>query len=96
MTTPNITLQDYEQAERTIAHEGARIGLTVHGIITALVSALLVVINVTLASEFPWSAFAVAGMGIGLAAHWWFGFYKLEEELTKRQRKTEARATRMR
>lgn len=50
----------------------ARIGSHRHGghtVITVAVSVLLVVINVTLAPELPWSAFAVAGMVIGLAAH---------------------------
>jgi hypothetical protein len=92
MTAPSITLQDYEHAERVIAHEEARIGLTVHGIVTALVSALLIVINLTVADEFPWSAFAVAGMTIGLAAHWWFGYRKLDTALSARQHKVEDRA----
>jgi hypothetical protein len=92
MTAPSITLQGYEQAERLIAHEEARAGLTVHGIITLLVSALLIVINVTVAEEFPWSAFAVGGMTIGLAAHWWFGYRHLDNELAARQHKVEERA----
>src|SRR4051794_22558520 len=70
MTAPGITLHDYEQAEQLIAHEESRIGLIVHSIITVLVSALLILINVFVADEFPWSAFAVVGMTIGLAAHW--------------------------
>jgi hypothetical protein len=95
MTTVGITLERYEQAERDLAHDEARIGLTVHGIITALVSVGLVIINITVASEFPWSVFAVAGMAIGLAAHWWFGFLKLEAQLTAQQHKVEARAARL-
>ena len=96
MSTAGITLERYEQAERDLAHDEARVGLTVHGIITALVSVGLVIINYTVAPEFPWSAFAVAGMAIGLAAHWWFGFQKLETQLTTQQRKVEARAARLR
>jgi hypothetical protein len=93
MSAAHITLQDYEAAERTIAHETATTGLTVHGIITLLVSAGLVIINFTLAPEFPWSAFAVGGMLIGLLAHWWFGYVKLDDQLTRQQQKTEARAS---
>jgi hypothetical protein len=96
MSTAGITLDRYEQAERDLAHDEARVGLTVHGIITALVSVGLVIINITVASQFPWSAFAVAGMAIGLAAHWWFGFQKLEAQLTARQHKVEARAAGLR
>jgi hypothetical protein len=29
MSAFTITLQDYEQAERVLAHEGARVGLTI-------------------------------------------------------------------
>jgi hypothetical protein len=64
----------------------------VHGIITVLVSALLIVINLTVADEFPGSAFAVGGMTIGLAAHWWFGYLQLDTELATRQHKVEERA----
>jgi hypothetical protein len=96
MSAFTITLQDYEQAERVLAHEGARVGLTIHGVVTVLVSALLIVINFTLAAEFPWSAFAVGGMTIGLLAHWWFGYRNLETELTARQHKVEERAAHLR
>jgi hypothetical protein len=92
MSTPTITLQEYERAERVLAHQGARAGLIVHGIVTVLVSAALIVVNFTLADEFPWSAFAVGGMTVGLLAHWWFGYRHLEAELTARQRKVEERA----
>jgi hypothetical protein len=67
-----------------VAHETATSGLTVHAIITVLVSVGLVIINVTLAPEIPWSAFAVGGMLIGLLAHWWFGYVRLDGQLTKR------------
>ena len=68
-----------------MAHESATVGLTVHGLITLLVGAGLTFINVTLAPEFPWSAFAVGGMLIGLLAHYWFGYVKLDDQLTRQQ-----------
>ena len=92
----NVTLRDYESAEREMAHEEGRTGVVVHGIITLLVAAGLIIINVTLAPEFPWSAFAVGGMLVGLLAHWWFGYIKMDEQLTKKQQLTEARAAQMR
>ena len=95
MSTANITLPDYEAAERAMAHEGATTGVVVHGIITVLVGAGLIIINITLAPEFPWSALAVGGMLIGLLAHWWFGYLKLDEQISKRQQETEARAARL-
>jgi hypothetical protein len=96
MSTAHITLHDYEAAERAMAHENATTGVVVHGIITLLVSAGLIIINVTLAPEFPWSAFAVGGMLIGLLAHWWFGYVKLDNQITKQQQETEARAAQLR
>lgn len=92
MSASGITLERYEQAERDLAHDEARVGVIVHGVITVLVSIALVVINITVASEFPWSAFAVGGMAIGLAAHWWFGYQKFDEQMTAQQHKIEARA----
>jgi hypothetical protein len=89
-------LQEYEQAERMLAHEGAHKGLIAHGVVTVLVSAVLVSINFTLADAFPWSAFAVGGMTIGMLAHWWFGYRNLETELTVRQQEVEERAAQLR
>ena len=91
-----VTLREYEHAERVVAHAEARTGLVVHGIVTALVSVALVLINVALAPEFPWSAFAVAGMTIGLAVHWWFGYHKLDEQLDKKHGEVEAKALELR
>ena len=96
MSAHTITLQEYEQAERVLAHESAHKGLIAHGVVTVLVSALLIAINLTLADAFPWSAFAVAGMTIGMLAHWWFGYRNLETDLTARQHKVEERAAHLR
>ncbi len=96
MVAPEITLQDYEKAERAMAHEGARVGVTVHGIVTVLVSVLMVVLNLAVAQGFPWSAFAVAGMAIGFGTHWWFGYRNLDTHLATQQLETEARAAQLR
>lgn len=96
MVMTPVTLEDYEQAERDLAHEEARTGITVHTAVTVLVSAVLIVINVTVAPEFPWSAFAIGGMFVGLVAHWWFGFQKLDEQLLRQQDRIESRAAAVR
>lgn len=95
MSLSGLTVERYEQAERAIAHDEARIGLTVHGIVAVVVSIALVMVNFVVADEFPWSAFAVGGMVLGLAAHWWFGSHELDEQLTAQQYKVEARAARL-
>jgi hypothetical protein len=56
---------------------------------------MLIVINITVAEEFPWSAFAAGGMTIGWFAHWWFGYLHLDTELAARQHKVENRAAQM-
>jgi hypothetical protein len=96
VTTSNITLPEYQNAQRDLAHRRERTGLLVHGIITLLVSALVIVINVTIAPEFPWSPFPVVAMSIGLAAHWWFGYRKSHQQLKNQQQLTEAHAAQLR
>ena len=98
MATPRITLDEYQKAERAIAHDRARFGFLMHAIITILISTLLVVINFALGDDtaapdqVPWSVFAVGGMGLGLAAHLWFGYLNLETDLKKQQQQAEERA----
>ena len=90
MTT--ISLDAYEQAERRLATVEGRRGVIVHGIITAVVSVALILVNVFVAPEFPWSAFAVVGMSIGLGFHYYFGWLHVEDNLTDHQRSVELRA----
>lgn len=92
MTTP-LTLIQYEEAEREVARAEARRGLIIHAVITALVWAILIPVNVYIAPEFPWSAFAVAGMAIGLGVHYMFGVRLLERSIDAHQRKVERWAT---
>ena len=91
MRAMTITLAQYESAERELSMREARIGLVVHAVVTALVWAVLIPINIVVAPEFPWSAFVVVGMGIGLFFHW-FGYRRAEIDIRKRQEQIEARA----
>jgi hypothetical protein len=91
MTVTTISLDAFEQAERELARVDARRGITVHAIITAVVSIALIAINVFVAPAFPWSAFAVAGMGAGLAFHYYFGFRRVDEHVLEHQRAVELR-----
>jgi hypothetical protein len=94
-----ITLDEYKKAERVLAYEAARFGLVVHALIFILISALLVVFEFTLidgsgstSDQIPWSVISIGGMGLGLAAHWWFGYLNLESSLEQQQQRAEARA----
>ena len=57
-----LTLAEYQEAERNVALEEGRRGLTIHAVITVLVAIGLIVLNITVATEFPWSIFPVIGM----------------------------------
>jgi hypothetical protein len=93
MTT--ISLNAYEDAERMLARTEGRRGVIVHAIITAIVSVVLIVINVFAAPEFPWSAFAVGGMLIGLGFHYYFGLLHVEQNVIAHQERVELRAQRI-
>jgi len=86
-----VTLDQYEQAEIEISMREARVGLRAHAIATVLVWAVLIPINVLVAPEFPWVAFVVAGMAIGLFFHW-FGYRRAEADVRARQARIEALA----
>jgi hypothetical protein len=98
MSARHITLEEYQRAERVLTRERARFGLVVHAIITVLISALLIVVDfasveiVASTDSIPWSVFAAGGLGLGLAAHLWFGYLNLETDLQQQQQEAEARA----
>lgn len=87
-----LTLAEYQEAERNMALEEGRRGLTIHAVITVLVAIGLIVLNITVATEFPWSIFPVVGMTIGLAAHWYFGLRHGDETMRHHQEDIEHRA----
>jgi len=88
-----ISLNAYEEAEQALARVEARRGIRVHAVITLVVSVVLVAVNILFAAEFPWSAFAVAGMVIGLAFHYYYGFLRVGESMVAHQRKVEQLAS---
>ena len=93
MSESDITPQDDERdddpAPRDPLLEGARMGVRVHGTITGVVCVLLFALNVTLEPELVWWPLPVVGMLLGLGAHWWYGYDRLEEQLRRRQERTD-------
>ena len=89
-----LTLPQYEEAERVLAHTEGRRGFAIHAIISVVVWAIVIPINIFIADEFPWSAFVVGGMTIGLIVHYVFGVRLVERTLSAHQRKVESLATR--
>jgi hypothetical protein len=88
-----ITLRAYQQAERDLEVAHARTGLAIHAIVTVLVWAALIAINVVVAPQFPWSPFPVVGMGIGLAFHY-IAVRRIDRAVTERQAQIETLAQR--
>jgi hypothetical protein len=86
-----LDLVTYQEAERRAAREEGRRGLAIHALVTVLVWIVLIVVNITVASEFPWVLFPIAGMSIGLVAHW-FGVTHVDEEVRRHQEAVEHRA----
>ena len=82
MTTP-VTLGEYQRAEREVTRREAWTGLRIHAVVTMLVWAGVILLNVFVASGFPWSIFVILGTGIGVFFHW-YGYRKADED-TRRQ-----------
>jgi hypothetical protein len=88
-----ITLEDYKRADRQLEREEARRGFTIHAIVYALVMTGLIILNLTVATEFPWVVFPLIGWGIGLTLHYLFGLRWVNKAITDRQARIEQRAT---
>lgn len=84
--------QGGELADRHLEREEARRGFTIHAIVYALVMTGLIILNLTVATEFPWAVFPLIGWGIGLAMQYLFGLRWADKAITDRQARIEQRA----
>ena len=87
-----ITLEDYKRADRQLERQDARRGFTIHAIVYALVMTGLIILNLTVATEFPWALFPLIGWGIGLTMHYLFGLRWADQAITDRQARIQQRA----
>ena len=87
-----ITLEDYKRADRDLERQEARRGFTIHAIVYGLVMTGLIILNLTVATGFPWAVFPLVGWGIGLTAHYLFGLRWADKAITDRQTRIEQRA----
>jgi hypothetical protein len=87
-----ITVEDYKQADRHLEHQDARRGFTIHAIVYGLVMTGLIILNLTVATEFPWALFPLVGWGVGLTLHYLFGLRWADKAITDRQTRIEQRA----
>jgi hypothetical protein len=87
-----ITLEDYKQADRQLEREEARRGFTIHAIVYAVVMTGLIILNLTVATEFPWAVFPLGCWGFGLTMHYLFGLRWADKAITDRQARIEQQA----
>ncbi len=69
--------------------------LIIHAAVTVVVVLALAVVNVFVASEFPWSVFPAIGMGLGVWFHWYFAVRRGEEFMLRHQDDVEREARRL-
>ena len=89
-----VSLEEYKRAEQSAAAVEGRRGLLVHAWVTVAVVIALVIINVLVAPEFPWSIFPAIGMAIGLGFHY-RGLRNLPRDVATRQSQIEGEASRL-
>ena len=92
MSMSTMNLERYQKAEREAAHEEGIRGLRVHAVVTVLVLVALILINATVADEFPWAIFPIVGMSFGVWIHWYFGVAHSDELMRQHQQEVERRA----
>lgn len=91
----DVTLTQYQTAERVLVNEEHRRGVVIHGFVAAVVTVVLVGVNLTVADEFPWSGIAAVGIGLGVWLHWDFGVRRAEDLMRRHQADVERRAGRL-
>jgi hypothetical protein len=80
-----VSLDSYKAEERRMALAEAHRGLRIHLAVTILVCIGLAMVNVFVASEFPWAVFPALGMSLGVWFHWNFGVRHGEQFVQRHQ-----------
>jgi hypothetical protein len=89
-----FTLAEYEDADRVVAQEEARHGFAIHAVISLIVSAIVIPINLFVADAFPWSIFVMMGLALGLVVYDIAGVRRIDPSLSGHQHAVEMLATR--
>jgi hypothetical protein len=61
--------------DKKTEYEEEKKGFKAHAVVTLFVVSLLAIINLTYFPEYLWFLFPLAGMTIGLSAHYYFGIW---------------------
>jgi hypothetical protein len=90
----NISLTDYQIANRKIKMDQAKKGFKVHLTAYILVNTLLIAVNLLLVPAFYWFVFPLIGWGIGVTMHYTFGVRRFEAQLKVEEARIEHMAKR--
>ena len=91
-----ITLDDYQKAEREIIIKSEKMDFIIHCIIYAIVNAVLITLDVLYTPEVFWFYGPLVVWTIGITAHYLFAVRWIENSLEKREERIESRARKLR
>ena len=87
--TENVSLADYQNANRKMKMGQAKIGFKIHLTAYILVNTLLITVNLLFVPAFYWFVFPLIGWGIGVTMHYIFGIRRFEAQLKAEEAKIE-------
>jgi 2TM domain len=87
-----LSVEKYKKAYRRLMEKKAKTGFKVHAIVYGVVNAGLIVLNLVTEPQSIWFFFPLAGWGIGLGCHYYFGVRKYPEHLEEEEREAERMA----
>jgi hypothetical protein len=90
----DITLRQYQTAERALTVEQNRRWFAVHAAFYLVVNLVMIAVNLRYTPEFSWFPFPLLGWSIGLTVHYLLGVRWIGELITRRQASIEHRAAR--
>lgn len=91
-----ITLEDYQKAEREIITRSEKGDFIIHCIIYVIVNAVLITLDVLYTPEIMWFYGPLAAWTIGITAHYLFAVRWIEKSLEKREETIDSRARELR
>jgi hypothetical protein len=84
-----LTAEEYRRAEFGYTVEESERGFLIHAVVYAVVMTGLITLNALLYAftdaNFPWAVFPLVGWGIGLFAHYLYGYRRAVAEARARQ-----------
>ena len=93
--TKEITIEQYQKANREIRLRKAKVGFTANLAAYTIVNSILIAVNLLLVPVFPWFIFPLLGWGFGVTMHYIFGLRRLDQSFRMEEAKIEQLATKI-